>query len=100
MGAGVILRAAAMLLMGASLRRTAKLPLVWSSLTLSSGTVISPAMSLLKTTELPAPRSSVPVSWSPLVKMMTSGSGFGRGRLGWIKTLGWINGLRLRVDER
>jgi len=39
--------------------------------------VISPAISLLKTTELPVPRSSVPVRRSPLVKTMTSGVGGG-----------------------
>src|ERR1035441_2803933 len=82
MGPGVMLRAAATLVMGTSLRRTAKLPLVWSSLTLSSGTVISPAVSLLKTMELPAPRSKVPVSWSPLVKRMTSGAGLDAGAAG------------------
>src|SRR5579871_1261299 len=59
-----------------SLRRTAKLPEERSSFTLSSGTVISPATSLLKVIELPTPRSSVPESWSPLVKRITSGAGF------------------------
>ena len=41
--------------------------------------MISPAMSLLKMMELPTPRSRVPVSWSPLVKTMTSGGGLGAG---------------------
>ena len=37
--------------------------------------MISPAMSLLKVTVSPVPREEVPVSWSPLVKMMVSGAG-------------------------
>ena len=46
----------------------------------------SPAMSLLKTTESPTPRSSVPVSWSPLVKTITSGAGLAGD---WAAARGW-----------
>ena len=65
----------ALRVMGAPLRRTANLDWERSSLILSRGMVISPAMSLLKTMESPTPRRTVPVSWSPLVKTMTSGAG-------------------------
>ena len=41
----------------------------------ASGTVISPAISLLKTMLSPTPRTSLPFNWSPLVKMRVSAAG-------------------------
>jgi hypothetical protein len=64
-------------LMRPYLPRTAKLPLAFIDLTLSSETVISPTASLLKTMEVATPRSNWPVSWSPLMKTTTSGGGLG-----------------------
>src|SRR5215472_8455448 len=64
-----------------------KLPEERSSLILSKGIVSSPAMSLLKTTLPESARTRWPVSWSPLVKMRTSGWGLGGGVFDWARAV-------------
>src|ERR1700733_15415878 len=81
---------------GAPLGRIANLDLERSSLTLARGMVISPAMSLLKTMESPTPRRTVPLSWSPLVKMTTSGAG---GAGVWAVAMACSIGMHRIVDR-